>query len=338
MQLRRRQAIVGVAVALAGCSSVRTEIGERADGVAPGGGHPLAGTTTVSIVDQSGADHDFQAIVADALEYWTANASQYADVDVTFEFADRAPDVEIVFLADRLELEGCQEHASEDILGCAPLLRAEHRPERPITVEVVAGGRPSGEVEITTKHELGHVVGLGHDDEPARIMSNDIEDRLPKYERRTDIFESFKNAWNGRSSATREYNGALNRWTDREYDDAVSGFATAAEEYRTAVASVETAIELEAGLDGMARPDTVDRGTLLVQLRRSRRWLVLASERADLMSDSAAARRDGDPERASETYDAAERTLAEMRDIEFPAPVDVAGSLGLVEEAVETGG
>jgi len=338
MKLRRRQAVVGVAVALAGCSSVRTEIEERADGVAAGGGHPLAGTTTVSIVDQSGADHDYRAIVADALEYWTANAPEYAGVDVTFEFADGAPDVEIVFLADRFELEGCREHAAEDILGCAPLLRPEHSPDRPVTIEVVAGGRPSGEVEITTKHELGHVVGLGHDDEPARIMSNDLEDRLPKYERRTEIFQSFKNAWHGRSSATREYNGAINYWTDGECDDAVSGFATAAEEYRTAVASIETAVELEAGLDGMTRPDTVDRAMLRTQLRNARRWLTLAAERADLMAESAAARRDGDRETARDRRDAAEQTLGEMRTAGFPAPVDVAGSLGLVEEAVGTNG
>jgi hypothetical protein len=333
MELSRRHAITGVALALAGCSEVRSDVESRADGVLAGGEHPLAGVTTIAVVDGSESDHDLEALTQDAAAYWSEHAAEYADVDVSFRLSEEGTaDVELVFLDSRTELEGCREHSSAEILGCAPLLTAEHRPERPITVEVVAADRPPGDVRITIQHELGHTLGLDHDDEPAHIMSNDIEDRLPEYERRGEILESFENAWVGRNAGTREYNRGINRWNDGEYGTAVSIFESAADRYRTAGASIETAVELERGFDGMRRPETVDRDRLRSAFESAREWIDLAAERADRMAASAEARDDGDASTARERHEAADDALSELRAIEFPAPVDVAGALGLLRD------
>lgn len=334
MKLSRRHAIAGAAVALAGCSELQIEVEERADSVRALAGHPLAGITTISVIDRSNGGHDVDAIAKEAADYWNEHAEEYAEVDVTFTFDDEAPDIELVFLADRAGLEGCQEHASREILGCAPLLRPGHRPERPITVEVVSAGQPYGDVRITAKHELGHTLGLGHGDEPAYIMSNDIEDRLPEYHRRIEILDSIENGWNGRNSGTREYNRGIDRWKDSDYAEAASTFEAAASRYRTAAASVDTAIEVETGFDGMNRPETVDRESLRAGFDRAHEWIDLAVERSELMAESATARNDGEVQNARTSQREADQVFERLREVDFPAPVEVARSLGLVRERV----
>jgi hypothetical protein len=332
MELSRRHAIAGVAVALAGCSTVEREIQERAAGVRAADGHPLSGTTTVSIVDRSRGRHDIERLTREALTYWTANAAEYAGFEVAFEIVTESPDIELVFLASRDELQGCRDHASQELLGCAPLLEADHRPERPVTVEVVAGDRPTDDVRVTVKHELGHALGLGHDDEPAHLMSNDIADRLPEYTRRREILESIENAWNGRNDGTRRYNQAIEHWNNDEYQAAEAGFGMAAERYRPVVASIETAAELEEGFDGMDRPETVDRETLRLYFDQSREWIDLAITRAERMAAAASAYEGGNVSRARDRAAAAREITDSLRSVAFPAPAEIARALGLLQE------
>lgn len=332
MKLSRRHAIVGATVALAGCSEMGAEIEERAADVRALGGHPLAGTATISVVDRTDSDYDLRSLAAEAAAYWTEHAVEYADVEASFAIVDDSSDIELVFLGDRADLEGCQEHASEEVLGCAPLLKPGHRPERPITLEVVVSGQSYGDVLVTTKHELGHALGLGHDDDPAHIMSNDIEDRLPEYDRRQAILDSIESAWSNRNSATREYNRAIDRWNDEEYAEAVPKFESSADRYRGSIPFIDTASELEEGFDGMRRPETVDRETLRDQFERAHEWVTLAIERSEQMTESAVDLTEGDGSKAHARWEAAEATFERLQTIEFPAPIDVARALGLVRD------
>lgn len=342
MTLRRRELLrgaavgfAGLSVGLAGCSDVQ-EFAEDADPR----GHPLAGTTTVAIVDRSDSTHDLVALADESLAFWTANAQQYAGFEVEFQRVarDADPDVEIEFLNSREELDGCQEHSTDNILGCAPLIREDNRIERPVVAEVVATGRPAGEVAITTKHEIGHLLGLGHDAEPAYIMSNRIEDRLPEYEARVEVLNTFEAGWEARNDGTSAYNEGIARWNDEDYEAAIDPFERARNRYRSIHDYVDDAAAAATAFEEMQRPETVDRERLGRYFETTRTVADLLIEAAENMRAAAEAMVDGDRNRARERQQAAKDALSELETVDEPTPADVGRALGLVRDEESDGG
>lgn len=332
MDVRRRSLLAGAAVAMAGCSSV----GELAQDVARPDTHPLAGTNAVAVVDRSESEHDLETLTAEALAFWNENAERYAGFEVDFRLDGDAPDVEIVYVNTREDLEGCREYASEQVLGCAPILTTGDRVERPVTAEVVATDRPYGDVRTTTQHELGHTLGLTHDDEPAYIMSNRIEDRLPGYEHRVAVLEAYERALRRRNEATGTYNEGIEAWNDRAYERAAARFDEAEATYRSALEEVATAREHARELEDIERPDTVDLEALREHVDRAERNVELAAEAASEMAAASRAADDGDTFEARDRRDRANELLEEVRALGFPSPRDVAVSLGLVDEPEAT--
>jgi tetratricopeptide (TPR) repeat protein len=339
MTLRRRELLRGAAAGMAGTGLSAglagcTDVQEFTEDVDPRG-HPLAGTTTVLIDDQSDSTHDLEAITDTSLSFWTENAQQYAGFEVEFRrvedgSGDADPDVEIEFLDSREELDGCQEHSTDNILGCAPLIKENNRIDRPVVAEVVATGRPSGEVEITTKHEIGHLLGLGHDAEPAYIMSNRIEDRLPEYEARVDILEAFRTGWSARNDGTRAYNEGIGYWNDDAYQQAIDPFERALDRYRSIEGHIATAEEAAMAFEGMQRPETVDRERLQRYFDTTRTVADLLIAAAENMRAAAEAMTDGNRSAARERQQAANDALQELDGIDGPSPADVGRALGLV--------
>ncbi|MEF8807362.1 matrixin family metalloprotease [Natronomonas sp.] len=348
MPMRRRDVLrgaaagvagAGLSASLAGC----TDIQEFAEETDPRG-HPLAGTTTVAIVDQSDSTHDLEALTDESLSFWTENSQQYAGFEVEFRRVgdesnpDTDPDVEIEFLDDREQLDGCQEHSTDNILGCAPLIRENNRIDRPVVAEVVATGRPSGEVEITTKHELGHLLGLDHDAEPAYIMSNRIEDRLPEYEARTEVLDAFRAGWETRNDGTQAYNEGIGYWNDEAYEQAIDPFERSRDHYRSIRDHVTTAEDAATAFEGMQRPETVDRERLQQYFETTHTVADLLLEAAENMRAAAEAMTDGDRNKARDRQQAATDALEELGDIDDPTPADVGRALGLVREELDEGG
>ena len=143
---------------------------------APGSsGHPLAGTTqTVRVADNSDGPHDVEENARQALSYWEANAEEYAGFEVGFELDGSADaDLVIAYGDDPRGCENVPEYSSR-VLGCAPLLREGTRVPQPITARVVAAARPPGSIRVTTQHELGHMLGLTHDDPPGYVMETNL--------------------------------------------------------------------------------------------------------------------------------------------------------------------
>jgi len=324
--MRRRQLLgvlgAGATAAIAGCSL------SAVDGASEPS-HPLSGTTTVRVDDVSDADRETTAITQRALRYWEDKSEELLDFAVSFELVEDDPDVIVAFADESTGCEGVDAHPDE-VLGCAPLLEADHAFDPPVVARVVVGQRPSGLIEITAKHELGHLLGRGHGDAPAAIMSSDPGERIPLYETRTSVQELVRAAQEDENDAMVRYNEGVAAWNDERYETAVEGFAAGTDEFETAADRVAEARERAAELETAADTALLDR--LADQLSRLDRRAELGQRFTATMREAAATAGDGDRTEAQRLAAEAEETLATFDDVARPSLREVAISLGLVQE------
>ena len=152
---------------LAGCTAVPESVPTGTDGDRT---HPFAGETVTVSVD--GTDRE-RTLVAEALDYWAANASQYAGFSVDFRVLDaRTPadgtDVQVLFR----ETVECGD--SDYSAGCAPRLNASTGLDRPAPVRIQRGLADDA-TRLVVRHEAGHLLGLSHDDRPRAVMAHERE-------------------------------------------------------------------------------------------------------------------------------------------------------------------
>lgn len=319
--MRRRQLLsagaAGIGTVAAGCLGLS----------APGDEHPLAGgTQTVRVDSESESPHDLDAITAAALAFWEANSEEYAGFSVDFEMIEEGdPDVVIAYRDSPAGCENVPEY-SDRVLGCAPVLQAGYSVRRPITGRVVAAARPPGAIRVTTTHELGHMLGLNHDDDPANVMSNRPEDRIPEYARRIDIWETIRSVHERASSTTPVLNHGIELYRRGENEAAALALESAATDLRDFVDSVDRAsVEIDA-LEANVDVETVAFADLRDLLARLRRRLVAAAELADALA--ASARATGE-ERESQLETAIARS-EEFNDTPVIQLRDVGVALGLI--------
>jgi hypothetical protein len=175
---------------LAGCTTpldpaAGTPTAVPADGPASTAGTtPMAGTPTerpptatpsanpwgdepivVAVRNEGSRDRDFAALVREAAAFWEGG-SRYLGFDVEYEVRPDAEDPDlIVAFAD--EIPDCGNVS--DAAGCAPLLTDSRQVDRPETAWVKTGLSDESTV-LVTEHELGHTLGLTHDDPPRDVM------------------------------------------------------------------------------------------------------------------------------------------------------------------------
>lgn len=110
---------------------------------------------------------DQSLAIQEAIEYWNHHAHQYAGFPITYDFHPDAAeaDVTIVFVDD---ITACDDMIERRVLGCAPLI-SQIAPAT-VTIHVVID-QSHAQLRLTIKHELGHTLGLDHDDDPQDIMN-----------------------------------------------------------------------------------------------------------------------------------------------------------------------
>jgi len=321
--MRRRAVLAGAAglAATAGCLSLP----ESEDS------HPFAGeTVTVRIDEQSDTPHDLQANAAETLAFWEENSETYAEFEVDFEVVEsETPDMVIAYVDDP---RGCAdvEGYSERVLGCAPVLLSNTRVPEPVVARVVAGARPFGKITITAKHEVGHVLGLGHDDEPREIMSNRPEDRIPLYSLRVDIWELVRNGAERTNEASSLYAQAIELWNGGEYEAAGEAFEDTRATFADAVSTFESARGMTAEFEGRSQDETVDLDGVreLLSVLAERVGLLVSA--AGTMVEAADAAAAGDGETANARRDEANDRIDAFSEGGSVQVREVAMALGLV--------
>lgn len=243
--MRRRELLAaGGLAAIAGCVDQLEELAVGAGaGDQQGDEHPLAGDRhRVALRQETAAGQDPETVVPRSLTFWEEHVEGYAGFPVGFEYEPAARDADIEVIAvDSLAACGDVEH-SQEIAGCAPLLRAGHRVPEPIEV-VIDMDRPLDQVIRTAKHELGHVLGLGHDDEPAEIMANDPRAYIPEYDQRRAALEDYETATRTYDAAIESYNTGIDAFDDEQYRAAAEELAGAEQELTQATSYAELAEE-----------------------------------------------------------------------------------------------
>jgi hypothetical protein len=131
----------------------------------PWGSEPIV----VAVSDAAGTGRDWVPMVREATAYWEANAERFAGFPVEYEVRPDAaePDLVVEFVRTVPDCGG-----AADAAGCAPLVEDSAQIHRPETVSVGTGFSDESTALVVT-HELGHTLGLTHEDAPAEVMARE---------------------------------------------------------------------------------------------------------------------------------------------------------------------
>lgn len=219
-------------------------------------------TLTVGLEQQVSARHDIQEIINESLSYWEENSSIYAGYPISFRFRanSETPDIQISLMS---EIQDCGEHSGEELAGCAPLVETT-APDM-ADVRIVDGYRKSWMVS-TLKHEIGHTLGLDHSDEPAHIMSNQIEDRIPDYEERREAIELYTDSAEPYSNSMESWQSALEAWSDEKYAETSSHATEARVGFERTRDKIESAMAIVDDLDETEAYDLLDEAHQHIEL------------------------------------------------------------------------
>lgn len=272
-------------------------------------------TLTVAVEQRVTARHGFIDLIEEALNYWEQNSETYAGFSISYRLRPNSddPDIEIILVGN---ISQCGEHDGEEYAGCANFSTGED----PFARIRVVDGYDDKYLLGTLKHEIGHTLGLEHTDEPAPIMSNQIEDRIPNYQERKQILNLYSEAVTPWNEASETWTGAIDYWENREFDKASVEFSNIYDSLVEAASKIEEAITIAEDIE---EPDVAE----LLRPYESKIELNKSAANNMQLASEEAAQRDWDS--AEEYRTEANDDIREQSSIEIPTGEELADALGL---------
>jgi hypothetical protein len=120
----------------------------------------------VAVRNEGEPGRSFEPMVREATTFWAENGPAFLGFPVRYAVRPDAPDPDLVVVFAET-VPDCGGMA--DAVGCAPLFTDSRAIDRPARAWVKTGLSDESTV-LVTKHELGHTLGLVHDDEPQSVM------------------------------------------------------------------------------------------------------------------------------------------------------------------------
>jgi len=151
--------------------------------------HPFEGEALTVAVNGSERE---RALAEEALAHWEAHPPRHVGFDVAFRVlepgATETPDVEMRFVDT---VTDCGE--SEYPAGCAPQIEPGSTVDGTVSVQIERGYADDSTVLIV-KHEVGHILGADHSDDPQSIMSHQRALATPPQTNATDRLVPFNDS------------------------------------------------------------------------------------------------------------------------------------------------